>query len=147
MMPAEGSSPRTKPAAKVVPDLSKEEIRADLTPAAIDAFLTLSDIWRLSTKQAVALLGEGSERTWFRIKAREWEGILSQDSLTRVSALVGIYKGLHLLFSERLADEWVRRPNTEPLFRGTAPIDVMIADGIPAMIQTRGYIDALRGGL
>ncbi|UWU82982.1 DUF2384 domain-containing protein [Bradyrhizobium yuanmingense] len=144
MMPA---SAQSKPSAKAIPDLSREEIRAELSPSAIDAFITLSDIWRLTTKQAVALLGEGSERTWFRIKAREWDGVLSQDSLTRVSALIGIYKGLHLLFSERLADEWVRRPNTEAIFAGSAPIDVMIAEGIPAMIRTRGYIDALRGGL
>jgi Antitoxin Xre/MbcA/ParS C-terminal toxin-binding domain/Antitoxin Xre-like helix-turn-helix domain len=145
MMPAQ--SPVAKPASKPIPDLSREETRTELSPAALDAFLTLSDIWRLSTKQAVALLGEGSERTWFRIKAREWDGTLSQDSLTRVSALVGIYKGLHLLFSEGLADEWVRRPNTEDFFGGNSPLDFMIAEGIPAMIQTRGYIDALRGGL
>jgi len=145
MMPAQ--TPAEKPVGKAIPDLSKEETRAELSVAAVDAFLTLSEIWRLSTKQAVALLGEGSERTWFRIKAREWDGTLSQDSLTRVSALVGIYKGLHLLFSEQLADDWVRRPNSEEVFGGSSPLDFMIAEGIPAMIQTRGYVDALRGGL
>ena len=30
---------------------------------------------------------------------------LSQDQLTRVSALVGVYKGLHLLFADETADE------------------------------------------
>ena len=92
------------------------------------------------------MLGE-SDRTWFRIKAREWTGTLSQDALTRISALVGVYKGLHLLFSDPLADEWVRRPNTDPLFGGITPVDFMIKGGIPAMLETRGYVDALRGGL
>jgi len=132
---------------KPIPDLSIEATRAELTPAAIEAFLGLSRIWRLTSRQAIALLGEGSERTWFRIKAKEWVGVLSQDSLTRVSALVGLYKGLHLLFSEPLANEWVRRANTEEIFRGGTPLDHMIAGGIPAMLETRNYVDALRGGL
>jgi len=136
-----------RPAYKPIPDLSIEATRAELTPAAIEAFLGLSRIWRLTSRQAIALLGEGSERTWFRIKAKEWVGVLSQDSLTRVSALVGLYKGLHLLFSEPLANEWVRRANTEEIFQGATPLDYMIAGGIPAMLETRNYVDALRGGL
>src|SRR5882672_6216115 len=135
------------PVGKPLPDLSIETKRAELSPAAVEAFLRLSGIWRLTAKQSLALLGEGSERTWFRIKAREWDGVLSQDSLTRVSALVGLYKGLHLLFSEPLADEWVRQPNTEDIFAGVTPLDYMIAGGIPAMLETRNYVDALRGGL
>jgi hypothetical protein len=136
-----------RPAHRPIPDLSIEATRAELTPAAIEAFLGLSRIWRLTSRQAIALLGEGSERTWFRIKAKEWDQALSQDSLTRVSALVGLYKGLHLLFSETLADEWVRRANTEDIFAGVTPLDYMIAGGIPAMLETRNYVDALRGGL
>jgi hypothetical protein len=144
-MPAQVAAER--PANKPIPDLGREDTRAALSPAAVEAFLRLSGIWRLTAKQSIALLGEGSERTWFRIKAREWDQPLSQDSLTRVSTLVGLYKGLHLLFSEPLADEWISRPNKEELFNGASPLDYMLAEGIPAMIKTRAYIDALRGGL
>ncbi|MEO8883232.1 MAG: hypothetical protein ABI377_07485 [Devosia sp.] len=42
----------------------------------------------------------------------------SADTLTRVSALVGIFKGLRLLFSQPLSDEWVRLPNQGPLYAG-----------------------------
>jgi hypothetical protein len=136
-----------KPVSKSSPDLSIEANRAALSPAAVEAFLRLSGIWRLTARQSLALLGEGSERTWFRIKAREWEGVLSQDSLTRISALVGLYKGLHLLFSQPLADEWVSRPNSEEVFENDSPLNFMIRGGIPAMLQTRNYIDALRGGV
>jgi hypothetical protein len=136
-----------RPVSDPVVDLSIESKRQELSPAAIEAFLRLSQIWRLTAKQSLILLGEGSERTWFRIKKREWDGVLSQDSLTRVSALVGLYKGLHLLFSDPLADEWVLRPNSEAVFENKSPLDFMIAGGIPAMLNTRGYIDALRGGL
>jgi hypothetical protein len=129
-----------------IPDLSSEVTRTALTAAALDGYIRLTDIWRLSSRQAAALIGE-SERTWFRMKARAWTGTLSQDALTRISALVGIYKGLHLLFSDPLADEWLRLSNSEPAFGGMSPLDCMIKGGIPAMLNTRGYVDALRGGL
>lgn len=146
MAVAEAFVPKTG-AGQLIPDLSVQAARAELTPSALDAFVRLVDIWRLSSAQATALLGDGSERTWFRLKAGQKRGPLSQDALTRISAMIGLYKGLHLLFSEPLADRWVHQPNAEALFQGRAPIDAMIAGGIPAMLATRGYVDALRGGL
>jgi hypothetical protein len=127
-------------------DLSDVATRARLTPAALEGFVNLAGFWRLTSRQAAQLLGE-SERTWFRIKAGQWAGPLSQDALTRISALTGVYKGLHLLFSDPLADDWVRLPNQDPLFGGHAPLELMIAEGIPAMLETRASVDALRGGL
>jgi hypothetical protein len=88
-----------------------------------------------------------SERSFARLKAQDWSGSLSQDELTRVSALTGIFKGLHLLFSNPLADEWPKLPNKGPLFHGATPVRTMIEGGIPAMIATRRYVDALRGGV
>ena len=144
-MPAPATAfPKT---GRPIPDLSVTETRLRLTPSAMEGYVNLAAKWRLTSKQAANLLGEGSERTWFRIKAKEWEGAFSQDALTRISALIGVYKGLHILFSDPLADEWVRVPNTEEIFDGRSPLDFMIAGGIPAMLETRRYIDALRGGL
>ena len=72
---------------------------------------------------------------------------LSQDQLTRISALIGVYKGLHLLFVDAMADRWPRLPNRGPLFAGLSPIDSMIRGGIPQMLDVRRYVDAVRGGL
>jgi hypothetical protein len=72
---------------------------------------------------------------------------LSQDQLTRVSALIGIFKGLHLLFADDMADRWPRLSNKGPLFNRVTPIQAMIEGGIPRMIEVRRYIDAVRGGL
>jgi hypothetical protein len=107
----------------------------------------LAEIWRLTGPEVCALLGDVSERTWFRMKKRDWSGTLSQDTLTRTSALIGIFKGLRLLFSEPLSDEWVRSANKGPLFGGRRPLDAMIEGGIPKMLEVRRHIDALRGGL
>ena len=131
----------------VPPNLADAATRERLTPAALDGILRLAEIWRLTSAEGCALLGDVSERTWFRMKKGAWAGTLSQDTLTRVSALVGIFKGLRLLFSEPLSDEWVRLPNKGPLYGGRRPLDAMIEGGIPKMLEVRRHIDALRGGL
>jgi hypothetical protein len=130
-----------------VPNLADPAARGRLTPAAVDGVVRLSGLWRLTSAEVCALLGDVSERTWFRMKKGAWPGTLSQDTLTRISALVGIFKGLRLLFSEPLSDEWVRLPNKGPLYGGRRPLDAMIAGGIPKMLEVRRHIDALRGGL
>jgi hypothetical protein len=73
--------------------------------------------------------------------------VLDTDKLLRVSYLVGIFKALNILHSERLADEWVRLPNTNRIFAGMTPIAYMTAGGTPAMQIVRRLLDARRGGV
>ena len=120
--------------------------RQRLTAPAVKAVLRLTGAWNTSNAEGAALLGV-SESTWDRMKAGRWEGVLSQDQLTRASALIGIFKGLHLLFANDLADRWPRLENRAALFGKRTPIQAMIEGGIPRMLETRQYIDALRGGL
>jgi hypothetical protein len=122
-----------------------ERDRARLSAVALKAFLALLRAWDLSNTEASSLLGV-SASTLDRMK-RGSHPTLSQDQLTRVSALVGVYKGLHLLFADETADEWARRPNNGPLFDRDTPIGAMIEGGIPRMLEVRRYVDAVRGGL
>ena len=138
--------PAPKAGERRIPDLSSEKVREEYTPVACEAYLRLADAWRLSSKQSSALIGEGSERTWFRIKANDWGGILSQDALTRISGMIGIYKGLHLLFSDPLADEWIKRPNSAPPFGGASALARMLAGNVSDLVAVRQYLDAMRGG-
>ena len=138
----------TKPAALTPTELqtfAKESDRVRLSEVAIKAFLALAKAWGLSNGEAASLIGV-SASSLDRIK-RGYRPTLSQDQMTRVSALVGVFKGLHLLFSDSTADEWVRRPNTGPLFDRRTPIEAMIEGGIPRMLEVRRTIDAVRGGL
>ena len=131
-------------------NLSDPATRLRLTPAAIEGMIRLCEIWRLSTEEACLLLGDISERTWFRLKKPDGpraDRTLSQDTLTRVSVLIGIFKGLRLLFSEPLADDWIRLPNKGVLFGGRSPLAVAIERGIPGLMEIRWHVDALRGGL
>jgi hypothetical protein len=92
------------PAARIEPQtFAAESDRARLSEVAIKAFLALAKSWELSNAEASGLLGV-SASTLDRVK-RGYRPTLSQDQMTRVSALVGIYKGLHLLFSDSTADE------------------------------------------
>jgi hypothetical protein len=88
-----------------------------------------------------------SETTWDRIKAEAWKQTLSQDQMMRVSAMIGVFKGLHLLFADDMADRWMRLRNAGPLFTNLTPVEAMIERGIPGMIEIRQHVDALRGGL
>jgi uncharacterized protein (DUF2384 family) len=125
---------------------SREGDRRRLTGAAVKAVLRLVDIWGGSNAEGAALLGV-SESTWDRMKGGKWDGTLSQDQMTRASALIGVFKGLHLLFADDMADRWPKLANSGPIFDRKTPVQAMIDGGIPRMIETRQYIDALRGGL
>lgn len=113
---------------------------------AVKALVRIADAWGISNPQAARLVQE-STRTWNRMKGGDWHGSLTKDQQMRISGLVGLYKGLHLYFSDALADRWPTLPNRGPLFRGATPVDFMDEGGLPAILDSRKYVDALRGGL
>jgi len=129
-----------------VQTFAKSEDRSRLSNVALKAFLAIVARWGLSNSEAAALLGV-SDSTWDRIKKGTWGQPLSQDQMTRASAAIGVYKGLHLLFADSMADRWPKLPNRGPIFQRLSPVDAMIEGGIPAMLETRRYVDAVRGGL
>ncbi|MCX7353851.1 MAG: DUF2384 domain-containing protein [Alphaproteobacteria bacterium] len=139
-----------KPSAPLTPievqNFSREEDRKRLTSVALKAFRRLAEHWELSNAESASLLGV-SVTTWERIKRGAWDGDLTQDQLTRVSALVGIFKGLRLLFADDMETRWLRLKNSGPLFNRAAPVDAMVEGGIPLMLEVRRYVDATRGGL
>ena len=119
---------------------------AERNAVALKAFRRLVAFWSLGNDDAAALI-DAKERTWGRMKKAEWRGDLTKDQRLRLSALIGLYKGLHLYFSDDLADRWVTLANEGPLFQGASPLRYMIDGGLPAILQSRLYVDALRGGM
>lgn len=113
---------------------------------AAKAYARVIAAWKLKNEDAAELVAV-SPRTWSRMKSQEWAGQLSKDQLTRVSAITGLYKALHLYFGDELADRWVTMDNAGPTFAGKAPAKKMMDGGLPAILETRDYVDALRGGV
>lgn len=113
---------------------------------AVRAYARIADAWSLKNEIAAELIG-ASERTWARMKKPGWAGRLSKDQTLRASALSGLYKSLHLFFSDALADRWVGLENSGPYFGGRPPLEIMRRGGLPAIMDTRDYVDALRGGV
>ena len=112
----------------------------------IKAVIRTADAWGLSNAEAAMLFGV-SIATWSRMKAGIYKGVLDQDRITRASLLIGLYKGLELLFNGPLAYGWPKTTNTGSGFNGKTPVQIMCENGIPAMIKTRQHIDAFRVGV
>jgi len=126
------------------PDLSDPATRRRLSPAAVKGFLAIMDKWNLRDPEARQLLGGMSTGSFYALKKEP--RTLDQDTLTRISLLIGIFKALNILYSPKLADAWISLPNTNPIFRGLTPVAYMIQRGQPGMLSVRQLLDARRGG-
>jgi uncharacterized protein (DUF2384 family) len=128
-----------------MPDLTNSATRKRLSAAAIEAFFRIVEKWELRSEDAMALLGGISHGRYYTLKKTR-RGILTQDELTRVSLLIGIFKALNILFSPRLANQWVARPNTNPMFHEAPPLTALTQRGVPGMLGVRRLLDSRRGG-
>jgi uncharacterized protein (DUF2384 family) len=126
------------------PDLSRLETRERLSQSAVDGFFAIMDKWKIPVERAGELLGGVPRSTVYKLRTAA--GTLRQDELTRISYFVGIYKALHILLPDDLADRWVTQPNDNLLFRGQTPVDFMVREGIPGLQRVRSLLDAERGG-
>ena len=126
-------------------DLSSRDVQKRLGPSAVKAFLKIRELWELRDEDARQLLGGMSNGAFYELK-RKARGTLDQDRLTRISILTGIFKGLNILYSKKLADRWVQLPNENPMFEGQTPLTYMIKGGLPAIMRVRQLLDSRRGG-
>jgi len=99
------------------PDLARARDRERLSPSAIIASSTYH-AWRSNP--------QGRK--------------LDQDTLMRISLLIGIYKALNIHFGKPWADRWVTLANRGALFAGQSPLDYMLRQGQPGMMQVRRMI-------
>jgi Protein of unknown function (DUF2384) len=141
--------PQRYPASRYQPlpvvDLGSRAARERLSAPGLKAFFNIMARWKLRDEDARALLGGVSNGPFYEMK-RNPDRRLDADRLTRISYLIGIFKALGVLHSDALADAWIQRPNTNPLFAGLTPLAYMIAGGLPAMQHVRRLLDARRAG-
>lgn len=119
--------------------------RRDLAGPALRAFFNIAEKWQLTTDQERRLLGSPARSTYFRWK-RDRNGPVPHDVIERISYILGIYKALHILFTDTAqADSWVKRANAASLFAGASALDRMLGGQVGDLFVVRQYLDAQRG--
>lgn len=126
-------------------DLTNRATRERLSGPGLKAFFNIMARWQVRDQDARVLLGGVTNGPYYQMK-RDPDRLLDADRLTRVSLLVGIFKALHVLYSEKLADRWVQLPNSNRIFGGATPLDYMMRGGLPAIHTVRRLLDARRAG-
>jgi Protein of unknown function (DUF2384) len=138
--------PQTRYQPSPVVDLTSKAERERLSPAAVRTFFNIMMRWSIRDEDARGLLGGMSNGPFYDMKKNP-ERVLDADRLTRISYLIGIFKALNILYSERLADKWIQLPNSNPIFGGQTPLAYMMKGGQSAMQTVRRLLDDRRGGM
>lgn len=137
--------PTVAPGVLAAEALRDPKVRERMSPTAVRLFLQLSEQWRLAVDQRRALLGDISRPTYHNWQSGKI-GTLSRDQLERISLVLGIHKGLKLLFAdEASANRWFTSPNRDLPFGGKSPLQRALGGSIDDLYTVRRYIDAWRG--
>lgn len=138
--------PATRYEPSPIIDLTSRSERERLSPSAVRAFFNIVGRWDVRDEDAKVLLGGMSNGPYYDMKKNP-DRLLDADRLLRISYLIGIFKALNILYSKKLADAWVRLPNSNRIFGGETPLAYMMQGGLLAMQTVRRLLDARRGGL
>src|SRR4051794_3826901 len=137
--------PKSRFEPAILVDLNNKAERERLSSSALKGFFQLASAWQVRDEDARELLGGLSSSAFYEWKKHP-DRVLEVDRITRISYLLGIYKALHILYGDKLADEWVQLPNSNAMFAGSTPLAFMMAGGLLAMQSVRRLLDARRGG-
>ena len=125
---------------KKVPSTSQ----ANKNAVALKAFFGITQKWQLNSEQERTLLGT-TPATFYRWKKNK-TGSLNQDTIERISYVLGIYKALRILLpTETAANQWIMKPNNASLFGGKSALDKLMAGRVIDLADVRRYLDAERG--
>ena len=128
-----------------VPAEAKLDRRARSAPA-LKAFFRIAELWHLSVREQMTLLGLSARSTFYKWQ-KDPQVELPRDTLERLSYILGIYKALQILLpDEQAADRWIRKPNVAPVFAGRSALEQMLSGQVADLYRVRQYLDAERGG-
>jgi uncharacterized protein (DUF2384 family) len=116
--------------------------RARLSPSAIRGFAKMMAIWGVDEQDAAHLLGGIPLATYFELKSNPDQANFDEETMIRISLLLGIFKAINILHGQELADQWISLPNTGPIFQGITPLGYLLREGIPGMYKVRRELDA-----
>ncbi|MBR9793034.1 MAG: DUF2384 domain-containing protein [Gammaproteobacteria bacterium] len=107
---------------------------------AMSTFFKIMSAWDVSAEDQRILLGMPSEITFYHWKNGEVSN-LPNDTLERISYILGIYKALTTLFSTgKQANQWPLKRNKA--FNHESALDVMLKGSITHLREVRRFLDA-----
>ncbi|MBY5461323.1 DUF2384 domain-containing protein [Rhizobium leguminosarum] len=125
--------------------------RRRLSAPALRTFLSIADLWGLTEEQRLLMLGYPSRSTyhnWAKQAREHGSFTLDVDTLTRISAVLGIHQALGVLFfDEREGVAWLRTPHEALVFGGHPPLDIVTNGTQDGLMTVRRFLDGARGGL
>lgn len=124
--------------------------RKRLSGPGLRTFLTIADLWDLTEKDRLAVLGQPSRSAYYGWVKKAVDGgdlTLGVDVLLRISAVLGIHKALTILFHDPdQAMIWLRGAHQGIPFSGQAPLALATSGTQDGLLSLRRYLDAWRGG-
>ena len=107
------------------------------------AFEAVAGLWNLSGAERQRILGL-PRSTYARWRAKPESAAFDANTLERVSHILGIYKALHILFTDDTrADTWIDRPSRT---FGDRPARERLTTGLVAdLALVRHHLDVARG--
>jgi hypothetical protein len=133
------------------PSRFRPENRRRLSGPALRTFLEIADRWGLREQDRRLILGLPSRSTyhnWARTVRAGGDVTLDVDVLIRLSAVLGIYQALRILFpTEGDGAAWLRRPHGAPVFGGQPPIALLTGGTQDGLLTLRRFLDGARGGV
>jgi hypothetical protein len=127
-------------------DLHSPQERARVSPLALRLFLSLMNEWEVSDEDARVLVGRLTNETFAALRGAPDTQVLDAAQLKRVANLLGIHRELSLLYGAGIANEWVRLPNSHPMFCRVKPLTYMVIGGVQAMANVLHLLTKRRKG-
>lgn len=125
--------------------------RKRLSAPAFRTFLAITDLWRLTEEERRLVLGYPSRSTyhnWAKLAREHRDFTLDVDTLTRISAVLGIHQALGILYAtEQESVTWLRDPHAGAVFGGNPPMTLVTSGSQDNLLTVRRFLDAARGGL
>ncbi len=157
MMPATGmkaavaAEPVEAGPERLDPDRFAARNRRRLSGPGLRTFLAIADLWGLGEEERRLILGYPPRSTyhaWAKAAREHRDVTLDVDTLTRISAVLGIHQALGVLEeSEPAAVAWLRSPNGARVFGGLPPLRLVTNGTQDGLMTVRRHLDAARGGL
>lgn len=123
-------------------DIYEEHNPQRVAEAALHGVFSITADWGLTREQQRKLLGDPPAETFNAWLITQSAERLDAGTLRRISYIFGIYKALRILLpTEQAANEWVAKPNAEPMFCGKSALSLLLSEGEPGLRSVRRYLD------